>query len=199
MPPKAKFSREFIIETALDLVRTEGPDALTSRALGKRLESSARPIFTVFNNMEEVKQAVIEKAKELYGKYVKRGLDSALPFKGVGTQYILFSIDEPKLFKLLFMTEREQIPTLSHVLPEIEDSYISIISSVRNEYGLDTAASEKLYLHLWIYTHGIATLCASKMCRFTEDEISSMMTEVFKSILGNIKKEQANDKNKQHK
>ena len=34
-----------------------------------------------------------------------------------------------------------------------------------------------------IYTHGIASLCATNMCRFTEEEISKMITEVFISLL----------------
>ena len=33
MPPTAKFSKEKIVEAALDIVRTEGFDALTARAL----------------------------------------------------------------------------------------------------------------------------------------------------------------------
>ena len=37
------------------------------------------------------------------------------------------------------------------------------------------------------YTHGIATLCVTKTCRFTGDEISSMITEVCMSILKDTK------------
>lgn len=187
MPPKAKFTKEEITEAALNIVKTEGFEALTSRELGMRLGSSARPIFTVFKNMEEVQQAVIESARTQYKKYVSQGLTEEHPFKGVGTQYILFSVNEPKLFQLLFMTERPQIPDLSDVLPLIDESYGDILLSIQDEYGIDKPLAEKLYRHLWIYTHGIATLCATKMCRFTGKEISSMITEVFTGILANIK------------
>ena len=34
MPPKAKFTRDEIIEAALNIVKTDGIEALTSRALG---------------------------------------------------------------------------------------------------------------------------------------------------------------------
>lgn len=47
--------------------------------------------------------------------------------------------------------------------------------------------------HLWIYTHGIATLCATKMCRFTDEEISTMITEVCMSILKKLKEGENND------
>jgi len=187
MPPKAKFTKKEIVEAALNIVKTNGFEALTSRELGKHLGSSARPIFTVFPNMEEVRQAVIESAKALYKEYVDKGLEWEHPFKGVGTQYILFSVNEPKLFQLLFMTEQPQIPDLSGVLPLIEESYEEILLSIQNDYGINKLFAEKLYRHLWIYTHGIATLCATKMCSFTGDEISLMITEVCMSILKNIK------------
>ena len=58
MPPKPKFTREEIVAAALELVSAKGMEALTSRYLGAQLGSSARPIFTVFRNMEEVQQAV---------------------------------------------------------------------------------------------------------------------------------------------
>lgn len=186
MPPTAKFTKEEIIEAALNIVKTNGFEALTSRALGTRLGSSARPIFTVFKSMDEVQQAVIESAKTLYKEYVDKGLRWEHPFKGVGTQYILFSINEPKLFQLLFMTEQPQIPDLSGVLPLIEESYEEILLSIQNDYGINELLATKLYHHLWIYTHGFATLCATKMCRFTSEEISNMITEVFISLLKNI-------------
>jgi Transcriptional regulator len=187
MPPKAKFTKEEITEAALNIVQTNGFEALTSRELGTRLGSSARPIFTVFKNMDEVQQAVIQSAKTVYKEYVNKGLKEEHPFKGVGTQYILFSVHEPKLFQLLFMTEQSQKPDLSGVLPLIEESYEEILSSLQEEYEINEHLAEKLYHHLWIYTHGIATLCATKMCCFTGVEISSMITEVFMSLLKNIK------------
>lgn len=187
MPPKAKFTKEEIIEAALEIVRNEGFAALTARALGARLGSSARPIFTVFQSMDEIRQAVVDKAKALYREYIKRGLSDTPAFKGVGTQYILFSIHEPKLFQLLFMKEHDDVPELSAVLPIIDENYEAILSSVRDGYNLSHETAEKLYRHLWIYTHGIAALCATKMCRFTGEEISVMMTEVFISLLNRLK------------
>ena len=183
MPPKAKFSKEEIIQAALDLVREDGISNLTARALGTRLGSSARPIFTVFQNMDEVQQAVIKAAKSLYTGYIREGLSETPAFKGTGMQYILFSIHEPKLFQLLFMKEQVNIPDLSGVLVSIDENYDEILESVKDTYKLSDEASQKLYQHLWIYTHGIASLCATNMCRFTEEEISKMITEVFISLL----------------
>lgn len=187
MPPKAKFMKEEIVDAALNIVRAEGIQALTARALGEKLGSSARPVFTVFQGMEEVQEAVMKAAKALYKGYVERGLKDTPAFRGVGTQYILFAIEEPKLFQLLFMEEKEQVPDLTGVLMLIEESYDRILASVGTSYGLTGTDAEKLYRHMWIYSHGIATLCATKMCHFSSEEIRKMIAEVCLSLIKTIK------------
>lgn len=193
MPPKSKFTREQITQAALNIVREQGLEGLTARALGKRLGSSACPIFTVFENMEEVQQAVLEAAGACYREYVERGLSEKPAFKGVGTQYILFAVEEPRLFQILFMSGRTGRPDFENVLPLIDESYEQILLSITAGYGLQETAAERLYRHLWIYTHGIAALCVTQTCCFTGEEISGMLTEVFSSLLKKIKEEKYDD------
>lgn len=193
MPPKAKFTKEQITEAALEIIREEGMENLTARALGNKLGSSACPIFTVFANMKEVQQSVIKAIKALYKKYIEKGLSETHAFKGVGTQYVLFAIQEPKLFQILFMSEQTYVPNLEGILPLIDENYDKILLSITAEYGVDRKAAEKLYQHLWIYTHGIAALCATKMCLFTGEEISEMITEVFVSLLSKLKEVKNDD------
>ena len=187
MPPKCKFTREEIIQAALSIARVEGTSAVTARALGAKLGSSSKPIFSVFENMEEVQAEVLKAAKALYAGYIRVGLQQDPAFKGVGMQYVLFAIREPKLFRLLFMSEQPQKPPVSGILPIIDESYDKILQSVRDGYGLGEADAKALYRHLWIYSHGIAVLCATNMCSFTAEEIGGMMTEVCKSLLKEIK------------
>lgn len=196
MPPKAKFTKEEIIEAALEITRSEGFQALTARALGTKLGSSSRPIFTLFQNMDEVQQEVVNAAKELYNHRIQDALihSTQRQFESVGQQYILFSIHEPKLFQLLFMKEQDHLPDLSGILPLIDENYESILTSIQTEYNLDHSSSIKLYQHLWIYTHGIASLCATKMCYFSSQEITEMMADIFLSLLKNIKRSNSNDR-----
>ena len=183
MPPKAKFTREEIIEAAFQIVRTDGLDKITARELGKRLGSSARPIFTVFESMEEVKEEVLSRAKELYRQYVAAGLQKELAFRGVGIAYITFAMEEPKLFQLLFMSARSEETDVAHILPKIDASYEEILQSVQIPYGLDRQAADMIYQHLWTYTHGIAAMSATGLCNYTMEQISDRLAVIFKSLL----------------
>ena len=183
MPPQAKFTKEKVLDMAFCIMREKGIDTVTARELGRRLGSSARPIFTVFENMEEVKALVVLQAKKLYGRYVEEGLKNQIPFKGVGIAYIRFAMEEPLLFQLLFMKPPGDARDISGILPVIDDNYNDILRSVQEPYGLDRAQAERIYQHLWTYTHGIATMSATGLCRYTMEQIEERMTEIFKGLL----------------
>ena len=183
MPPKAKFTRETIIDTAFIITQEQGIDAVTARELGKRLGSSARPIFTVFASMEEVKELVILRAKELYQQYVEEGLKNELPFKGIGLAYIRFASEQPKLFQLLFMSTFHDKPDLSSILPVLDDHYDRTVWSVQEPFHLEKEPAQRLYQHLWIYTHGIATMIVTGLCRYSMEQIEENMTEIVTGLL----------------
>lgn len=189
MPPKAKFTREEVVEAALKIVMREGIENLTARALAGELGSSARPVFTVFSGMDEVQCEVIKAAHALYNKMVEQGLKENLAFKGVGKAYIRFAIEYPKLFQMLFMREKSTVPELNSVLGMIDENYGKILQSIEIGYGFDIETSKEIYRHLWIYSHGIAVLLATNVCRFTADEISGMLSDVFSGVTRKYKSE----------
>ena len=190
MPPKAKFTREEIIDAAFEMVRRDGFEILTARSLGAKLGSSARPIFTVFKSMDEVQEEVLRKAKRLYESYEDEEMSGANAFKGSGTGYIRFAADEPKLFQFLFMKEKGEIPSPEKILEQIDDYSEKILNVVEKQYGLGREAAARVYLHLWLYSHGIAVAIATKICAFTQEQISEMLSEVGAGIIGKIMREE---------
>lgn len=189
MPPKAKFSREEIIKAAVELVRRDGFEALTARSLAAVLGSSPRPIFTVFESMDEVQSEVKAAATKLYERFEDDGMSGDNAFKGSGTGYIRFAAKEPKLFQLLFMKERDSVPNIDSVLQDIDNYYEKILQSVQSGYGFSRETAKQVYMHMWLYSHGIASLLATKVCAFSEKEISDMLTDVCSSIIRKYKAE----------
>ena len=93
---------------------------------------------------------------------------------------------EPNLFKLLFMSN-DGTYGLDNVLSEIEVNYEGVFKCVQDCYGLSEEDSKKLYLHMWIYTHGIAVLCVTGTCLFSDKEIDGMLSEVCSSIIKELR------------
>ena len=184
MPPKNKFTKEEIIEACLYLVREEGKSAVTARAVASRLKSSPKVIFGLFDSMEELNKAIVIAAEETFVRQVEVALQEEKAFRAVGIAYIRFAAEEPQLFQLIFMNEPERaIHQFSEFLPIKDYSYEKMILSIQEEYGLSKQLSEQLYQHLFIYSHGIASMTASGIYRFSPAELTAMMTQVFIALI----------------
>ena len=192
MPPKPKFTKEEIVAAALELVSKDGIEALTARELSLYLGSSARPIFTVFNSMEEVAQAVREAAMEKYEGFVSRALDYFPEFKKYGMQMIAFSKQEPKLFQLLFMTENKYAESFQDVFSILGKTAKACIDIIERDYKLEPDRAMLLFEHAWIHSFGICVMCAMGTCRFTDEEISQMLSDNFMGMMMLTKSDFAN-------
>lgn len=187
MPPKAKFTREEIIDAALKLVSEDGMSSLTARELGRRLGSSARPIFTVFQSMEEVHEEVYRVAAERFEKYGNVNTDSHWAFKELGKKSILFALEEPNLFQLLFMRKSETERDFWQMLKEIMPMMDYFLDWICKKHGLEEREAKLLMENVWIHTYGIGVLQVSGMCKFSENEINEIMMHTFYGILMLIK------------
>lgn len=72
---------------------------------------------------------------------------------------VLFGVEEPKLYRLLFMQEHSDAVTFNDVFGEHGTTADMCIDAICSDYGLDREAAKKLFENVWIYTFGWA-LCA---------------------------------------
>ncbi len=187
MPPKPKFQREEIVSAALDIVRECGIECLTTRNVGAKLNSSARPIFTVFKNMDELKQAVRAEAIKLYEQSIVPKTENTPLFKQLGMGMISFSINEPKLFRFLFMKQNKEADSFDDVFGYLGKTAEYCIEIIRKDYSLNRQEAYLLFESVWIYTYGVSSLCATGMCRFSTEQISKMLTTEFTAMLAYVR------------
>ncbi len=187
MPPKPKFTREEIVAAALDIVRERGLKGLTARDLGARLGASARPIFTVFENMEDLTREVYAAATARMGAYADRTSKYAPESKRMGMQMAIFAREEPKLFQLLLMRENENITSSDVLFENLGPDSAKCIQAMQQCYDLDIDSARALFEQVWIFTYGVSALCATGMCRFSDDELSEMLTREFTGALAQIR------------
>lgn len=187
MPPKPKYSREEIISAALELVSEKGIHALTARNIGARLGISARPVFTAFKNMEEVQQEVRKGARTLFGSYAEKAMNYTPAFKQMGMQMLLFAMEKPRLYELLFMSNDGTPHFLDEGYISRDETALLALNTIQKEYGLNYEEARMLFHHVWIFTFGIGALCATGMCRFTDDELNELLGQDFTAMLTQIK------------
>lgn len=179
MPPKFKFTREEIIQAALDLTREGGISSVTARALGAKLGSSAKPIFGLFENMEEVQQEVLKGAGQLYQHYVQEDMSSSQypPYKASGMAYIRFAKEEKELFKLLFMRDRSQ-----EAVEEDRGQLRPLLDIIQKNTGLSEEDAFLFHLEMWLYVHGIATMIATSYLEWDMEWVGKVLTDGYMGL-----------------
>ena len=182
MPPRQKFTREEIIAAALNIVRKEGMEGITARGLGAELGTSSRPIFTAFQDMEEVQKETIQAVKALYNSYSDEAFDENLPFREVGMQYFRFAREEPRLFELLFMRNCAKDMDISDFLSLTLDNYEKILESIEESYGLSRQFACRSFENIWLFTHGISCLQATATIQFTDEKVGKLLDEMYNSL-----------------
>lgn len=194
MPPKPKFTREEVITTALEIVSEKGVEALTSRELGSRLGSSARPIFTIFKNMEELQLEVRHAAMKRFDEFAKKAIHYTPAFKQFGMQMILFAMQEPKLYQLIFMSENKDARNFDDIFVELGETAVVCMEIIEKDYDLSRQEAKLLFEHVWIHTFGIGALCAAHVWHFSEEEIVEMLGQDFIAMMMLIKSGKMNNR-----
>lgn len=183
MPPRPKFTREEVTAAAYELVREQGAGALTARELGARLGSSARPIFTVFTDMAELKAAVCEKARACFASYMAVAEDFDPAYKMRGMQWVKFAQEQPRLFQLLFMQSAGGTPDFDEAMRVSAFDAERDIAIIQRDYHASAEQARHLFRQMWIYSYGLCVLCATGICSFTEQELAQRLGEIFRGMI----------------
>lgn len=189
MPPKPRFTREEMVEAALDLVRQKGAEALTARELADTLGCSARPIFTAFENMDDLKGEVRKAAESLIRSYSEESMQYTPPFKKMGMQIILFASREPNLFKMIFMSAPDTATSFSELFRQRMGGNNRFEEVLADIYSVTPKQARYIFEHMWIFTYGIGVLSAMKLCQFSEEELSNRLGIEFFSLLDYVRNE----------
>lgn len=180
MPPSVKFTKEEIVNAALQVVREKGTAALTTRQIAAVLGVSTRPIFTYFQNMQQVQEAVRQAAQAPYHSYIKKGLEQVHPFIGLGEQYIRFATKEPELYRLLFLPLAPG--SENKAMEEMERTQNLVLEFLQQIYQLDEAAAKRFFRDVWLVAHSLAALIVTNCCPYSPEEIRQILTSVSLSV-----------------
>ena len=178
MPPKVKITKNDIIETAIDLLRKNGESAINARSIASALNCSTQPIFSNFATMEELQEAALTEAYNLYLRFLQKETESEKypKYKSFGMAYIRFAKEEKELFKLLFMRDRTKENTSPS--PDFEES----VQMIMDANKITKEQASLIHLEMWSCVHGIGTMFATSFLSLDWELISTMLSDVYQGI-----------------
>lgn len=170
MPRSYMFTKEQVLDAAIELTREKGFSAVSARSLGEQLGTTSRPIFSHFENMADVQKGIISAANKLYQSFRAEEIAS-------GMAYIRFAKEEKELFKLLFMRDRS-----GEQIKENPEEMEALIGLIAKQVNIDKEAARFFYLEMWAYTHGIASMIATGFYEWDEPLASRALTDVYEGL-----------------
>lgn len=174
MPPKAKFTREQIIQAAVDVTREKGISAVTAREVGKRLGTSSTPVFVAFENMEDLKSEVYKEVEKQYSAYINEGLNYTPMFKAFGVRMIEYAKQFPNLFSVLFMNSMQNNINYDEMILNFPSADLCI-KAIKEQTGLPDEQVELLFKEVLLSGLGICYLVSSKTCEFTDEQLNEYL------------------------
>ena len=137
MPKKPKFTKEEVIKAGYQIINERGKDNLTARSLAASLNCAISPIFTLFENMEELKNEIFLYTKDEFINLMKESASYFPMFKQFGLLFISYCMDNPNLFMfLLSKTEGD----ISKIIYLEKDFYNLLEKNICEVFGFNNDA-----------------------------------------------------------
>lgn len=177
MPRKESITIEQILDTAFAMTREEGFTSVTARKVAAKAGCSTQPIFRVYQNMEELWDAVYEKAAAFFQDYYSLYPRTArLPFVNLGMAYIAFAREEKHLFELLFLSQRKNRRSMYELLNGSDSNVVYEINLAR---AAGCEHPEDIFMRMWIYIHGSACMTLTGDYDLKDVETVHMLEQVY--------------------
>lgn len=186
MPPKAKITKDMILDAAFEIVRKQGAETVNARTVSQRLGCSTQPVMYHFRTIEELKAAVYSKADAYHSEYIT-AVHSDEPMKEIGLNYIRFAQDEKNLFRFLFQSNGFSGRNLCELIgsPDLQP----ILSILCEAAQVTEEQAKTIFRSLFLIAHGYACMLANNEMAYDEQTILSDLELVFSGIISALKEE----------
>lgn len=182
--PKQEITKEIVLDAALDMTRKGGHECVNARSVAEFMGRSVQPIYSYFQNMDELKGALYKRAAEFYDEFIRANSDM-LDLCSMAKANVLFAKREKNLFRLLYLSKLDRFNGFGDILSVM--GHKPAVNAVSQREGIATSAAEKVYVMLIVFTHGIAAMAATGAAELQDDEICALIDNAYKSFINNNK------------
>lgn len=182
MPPKAKITKEMVINAAFEIARSEGERGINARTVAAKLGCSTQPVMYLFDKVEDIKKAVYARLDWYHTEFL---MDVKEPengmMLGIGLNYIRFAIQEPNLFRFLFESDLAVENSLMDMINSEELK--PVIAAMQQETGMDWEHTRDVFTQIAVFTHGYASIIADNSLEYDEETAIAQLSRAYRGAL----------------
>ncbi|MCM1243124.1 MAG: TetR/AcrR family transcriptional regulator [Roseburia sp.] len=188
MPPKAKITKEMVINAAFEVIRAEGVENVNARTVAQKLGCSTQPVMYHFATIEEMKRAAYEKTDEYHTAYLMNIPETqGNVMLGIGINYIRFAVEEPNLFRFLFQSGFAVGNSLLEMINS--EGLTPVISAMQKAMDMSMEQTKEIFVTLAMFVHGYASIIANNSLEYDEKLITTHLERVYAGAVLALQKE----------
>ncbi len=180
MPASCKLTKEAIIKKAVILINKKGWDSLNARDLAKELKISTKPLYRIYKNMDEIKEDIYKEIYKQYDEFITSRVDNKKALVTLCVAYVEFAKCFKNLFISLFLSNNLKWKSVDDVLNEKWNQ--GAIINLVNKQGYTFDEAKDLFMHVWLYANGLATLIATNNIDLDDKEIIVRIVKIYKTL-----------------
>ena len=186
MPPKAKITRQMVIEAGLSVVRKEGQENLNVRRVASELGCSTQPVMYHYASVDGLKADVYAAADKLHTEYITAQDESVMnQLLSIGLRYIRFAYEEKHLFRFLFQSGKFRNTGFKELLNVDENPAIKPLCEFTK---ITEEQAGEVFAALFICVHGAASLLANNSIEYDEEYFAGLLDNTLYGAVAAIKR-----------
>ena len=180
MAVKSIINKEELLNVALKMVEANGLESINARSLASAAGISTKPIYRLYKSLDDLKNDVNEIIKKEYDEFITKRVDNKNALITVCVAYVEFAGMHKNFFRSMFLSNYLSWNSVDDVLNEKWNQ--STIINLVNKQSLSFDEAKNLFMNVWLYANGLATLIASNDLTIDNKEILVRIVKVYKEF-----------------
>ncbi|MBQ9834418.1 MAG: TetR/AcrR family transcriptional regulator [Bacilli bacterium] len=172
--------KTIIINSAVAMVKKNGWESLNARSLAQEIGISTKPLYRLYTGMDEIKEDIYNEVYKQYDEFINKRVYNKNALVTLCVAYVEFANEYKNLFKCLFLSNNLQWKSIDDVLNEKWNQ--STIISLVNKFGYSFEDAKNLFMHVWLYANGLATLVATNDLKIDSKDIIKRIIKIYKEV-----------------
>ncbi len=182
--PKQRITKEMVVNAAFEIARSSGMEQVLVKNIADRIGCSVQPIYSYCKNMEGLRRDVTDQVSRFIQEYIAARVDKADLFRSTGNAYIQLAKEEPNLFKIFILRQRDGIASLDDLYQLEAGPHVA--DYIAGELQISGQRARQLHLHMLIYTIGLGTIFSITTPGISADEIFAQQDAAYEAFLKQV-------------
>ena len=179
--PKQRITKEMVVNAAFEIAGEGSMGQVMGKNIADKIGCSVQPIYSYCKNMDGLRQDVVEQINCFIREYVATHINKDDLFRSTGNSYIRLAQEEPHLFRIFILHQREGISSLNDLYQSETNPHMA--EFIAEKLNISIKQAKRLHLNMLIYTIGIGTIFSVTTPGISTDEIYTQQEVAYEAFL----------------